>query len=109
MRPGLTKSRLYEPPRWRRRRAADLRDIAVAYFAAIAVCLGLLAAASLWPSWFIVPGERFVTMLRIGLLLATYLSAGGMVLSLIVHRVVFWKGTPIERIPVVRWYTVAIW
>jgi hypothetical protein len=109
MRPGLTRAHPYDPPRWRRRRSSDLRDIALAYGAAIIVCVTMVAASSVAPHWFFNVSDRAASVLRGLLLVATYLGSGGLLIALVIHRVANWQGTPVRRLPVIRWYAVVFW
>lgn len=109
MRPGITRAHPYDPPRWRRRRSSDLRDIAIAYAAAIIACLVMLMISSVMPQWFFDANERAVSAVRVILLIGTYLGAGGLLIALAIHRMAYWQGTPTQKMPVIRWYTVAIW
>jgi hypothetical protein len=109
MRPGVTRAHAYDPPRWRRRRAADLRDIAIAYAAAIIVCVAMVAASSVLPHWFFNAHDHTASALRGLLLLASYIGCGGLLIALAIHRMAYWQGTPAQRLPTIRWYAVVFW
>ena len=90
MRPGVTRTHPYDPPRWRRRRSSDLRDIAIAYAAAIALCLAMLSVSSIAPHWFFNGDDRTASILRGLLLVGTYLGSGGLLIALAIHRMAYW-------------------
>lgn len=109
MRPGVTRAHPYDPPRWRRRRSSDLRDIALAYAAAIMVCVAMIAVSSVAPHWFFNVSDRAASVLRGLLLVAAYVGSGGLLIALAIHRMAYWQGAPTQRLPVIRWYVVVVW
>jgi hypothetical protein len=108
MRPRYQTRKPYEPSRWRNRRARDIRDIAVAYMAAIGLMVICGICVALDPSWLLGHSVA-LCVVRSTSLVALYIGAGVLVVGFAIRRAVTWE-SPV-RVPTLalRWYTFLFW